>query len=654
MARFRFNPGRFFWKLFLGNAALMVLLLVGSVWLILAEFDRLHLEDLTASLLRQASAMKPLLADRFDDAHRSELDEIVKSAGSDGDIGPRVTLVRADGSALADSMADPAEMESHADRPEIQQALAEGVGQSTRWSETVSRDMKYVALRVGPADACKGVLRLSMAVRTVGARLESARFLAWRISLITFFAAIFLALGLARLWSVRIARLTAAARSVASGDLSSRIHVAGRDEVALLARSLNRMRQSLSGQLETIDRHTRTLEALLGQLLEGVVVVGPDGRIVLMNAAAVRLMKPPRRAGRTGFEGRSVEECIAQHELQAMLLPPGKVHGRGDKSRKAVAARIGQGTADPDIREARIELLTPEGTISVLARASDIVLPGIDGSKFTTAEPTGMATGRLLVLTDITELTQAIQMKSDFVANASHELRTPLSAVRAAVETLLSIDLESKPEAARRFLEVVERHASRLEALVADLLNLSKVESPGAEFKTTPVRISDYFEDLRSRWADTLENKQIEWHCELPRERGTLAVKVQLLDLVLDNLVENGIKYADRGGRVNVRCRIVDAGVAIDVIDNGCGIAPDEQERVFERFYQVARSRSGTGSKCDEVRGTGLGLSIVKHAVAAMKGRVELESAVGQGTRVTVIIPQPRRTVDALDAKRPD
>ena len=186
-------------------------------------------------------------------------------------------------------------MENHADRVEIRAAIADGAGESTRFSNTIGQQMSYVAVRVGSADHPLGVVRVSMPVRSIMARTRGARQLFWRIAFVVLAAAVILALGLARIWSSRIGRVTATAHSLSLGDLSARANVSGSDEVALLAGSLNQMRDHLAGQLKTIDRQRRTLEYLLAQLHEGVVVAGPTGRIVLLNPAAARLFRPAAR-----------------------------------------------------------------------------------------------------------------------------------------------------------------------------------------------------------------------------------------------------------------------------------------------------------------------------------------------------------------------
>lgn len=634
--------GRFFWKLFLGNALLLILVVGSAVWLIVGAFERFYVEELKGNLRTLAVLVRDEVKDQFDIAHAEQLDRFCAAIHETHPNGVRVTLVKADGTVLADSDADSAKMESHADRVEIIQALTEGSGSSTRFSQTFSRDMVYVAVRVGEPGAPLGVVRVSMAVRSVAARTQLARRLFWTLALVVTVAAIALALGLARLWSRPLSDITQAARSLSRGDLTAQVEVRGSDELTLLSLSLNRMRNNIAGQVQTIDRQRRSLELLLAQLHEGVIVANAQGRIRLLNPAASILLgiRPPRATEKDGFIGLPIDQCVSDPDLRNMLMPPGRKPAEGaDSTAPAEWDSSASLAGESIIVERRLLFDRPEGTVSLLARASDIMLPRLDrprtsGKDAAAAEPPA-ENGRLLVLTDITELTRAMQMKVDFAANASHELRTPLAAIRAAVETMASIDPAEDPTSSSQFLKVIDRHSARLEEMVADLLDLSRLESPSARFQKTQLQLDEVLADLHARFADKLERKKIDWRCHVAEDAHGIAASRHLLRLILDNLVHNAIKFTEQGGHIVVACRRDNGAVFISVEDDGCGIPPEDHARVFERFYQVERARSGVK------RGTGLGLSIVRHAVMAMEGGIDLQSAPGRGTLITIRLPQP-------------
>lgn len=374
-------------------------------------------------------------------------------------------------------------------------------------------------------------------------------------------------------------------------------------ELAPLGSALASLRRRNARQMDTIDHQRRMLEALVRQLRDGIILLPKDGRVRLVNPAAATLLGLPEPA--EAYVGRPVHECVPLDVVRTLRLFPGRVPEEG-------------------IRQTKLRGTGKDGSRTLLAQVSPVELDDADGA----------LRGRLVVLTDITELERTIQMRTDFVANASHELRTPLSTIRAATETLLAMDLVGEPDAAKKFLSAIERQSGRLEELVSDLLDLSSLESAQARFEPSVLKIADVLDGLRVRHAGSLHAKDmtIEFAIEPPTAR-TLHANEHLLRLVLDNLVDNAIKFSAAGATVWVSVTLADGTAMLVVRDNGCGIPAADQPRVFERFYQVSRGRSGLR------RGTGLGLSIVRHAVSVMGGAVELCSTQGQGTTVTVRMP---------------
>lgn len=631
------RPGRFFWKLFLGNAVLMALVIGVSAWLIIGEVEGAYREDLNKSLQTVAFTVRPYVEEMIDRDRLDDLRRYANALGHFDDVNLRITVVAADGAVLADSGSPPDRWTPHGDRPEIIQALKEGIGIAERHSDTVDKDMRYIALRMGTADAPRGTVRVAMPVPSIIARTDRLNNLIYGTAALVLAAAVILALGLAYVWSNPIKKITETARSLSRGELSARMDVSGSDEIAEMASSLNQMRDSLALQLRTIDRQRQNLEYLIRVLTEGVIVADENGRIVLINHAACRLIDPAARifARATGplgdasslnldeFVGRRVDDCIQHARLRELLLPRADGHdcgnGNGDELPRA-------------IQEVPLQVRLPTGVVHLLARGTDIDLaaPAGDGRG---------AGGRLVVLTDITELTETIRMKTDFVANASHELRTPLSTIRASVETLQQMDMTRDESSARNFMRVIDRHTSRLEELVSDLLDLSRLEASTAHFPPERLRLPDFLLDMHARFAASLADRRLRWRVECPDECVEIHINARLLQLVLDNLVSNAIKFTEADGLVSVACQRSDRAIRIEVADTGCGIAAEDQPRVFERFYQVERARSAAG-RTHGKRGTGLGLSIVRHAVAAMGGNVHIKSQLGHGTSISVTIPQ--------------
>ena len=605
----------------LGSALLITLAIGSSIWLIASDQRRHYNEELTTQLLTTARLLRTSLGDGLANDDLSSVAEAVHLVDQDGTI---VIIATAHDTTLVNTSEKSDLTDGLLDHPETRRALLVGWGEDTRILPGDSHESRIVAVRAGSDDSVLGVVWLARPTWDFRAAWHSLGRLIAAIGALALVTTLALATALMYLRSRLLRRLTDTARSLSAGDLAAESDIAGSDEFAALAAALNQMRQRLATQVETIDRQRLTLESLVQQLGEGIVVTRPDGRVALINPAALHLLNPPLAArGRPEqWVGAPLERCVPQHSLQRMLRrEPDPDDTTSDESPT--------GSGD---QEGNVTVETDTGSVQVLVRASDVLLPDVGPAG---EEP---ARGRMLVLTDITELTHIIRMKTDFVANASHELRTPLTAIRAAIETLLQMDPAEDWKATRHFLGAVDRQGRRLEALVADLLDLSRLESPAARFVPESLRVQEEFDNLQARFAERLEAKHLNWESSVPGATTTrVTANAHLLRLVLDNLVDNAIKFTPEGGRVRASCLELPTETVLEVADSGCGIPDADQPRVFERFYQVERARSG-----GQERGTGLGLSIVRHAVAAMGGTVTLKSKLGEGTTVSVRVP--RRT----------
>ena len=339
-------------------------------------------------------------------------------------------------------------------------------------------------------------------------------------------------------------------------------------------------------------------------MIEAVIAVDDRQRVLFANDAAGRLLSFLPEAA----VGRPLLEAVRHHSLhqataEALAAWPGG--GR---------AAPGQQNGQPPTRRLEITLgtLPPRILSTHVAR-----LPG---------EP---CPGVVVVLDDVTELRRLENLRRDFVANVSHELKTPLSSIKAYAETLLSGALEDK-EHRRQFVARIDEQADRLHQLIQDLLSLARIESGVEVHQIVPVPLAELMSECLAHHAPAAEAKQITLSSESPAPSVCVAADYEGLREILDNLVDNAIKYTPNGGSVTIGTRHDDGHVLIDVRDTGIGIAAEDQLRVFERFYRVDRARSR------ELGGTGLGLSIVKHLVQAFGGSVSLNSAPGEGSTFTV------------------
>jgi signal transduction histidine kinase len=390
------------------------------------------------------------------------------------------------------------------------------------------------------------------------------------------------------------------------------------EELRPLARSVAELGERVRGQLKEVAKKSRNLEALIDAMDEPLLVTGEEDRVLLCSRSAERILDVEAGA----LVGRPIHELFTQAEvLQA--------HG---------AAKAGT------TRRGRVRLMTALGQRTFQVSAAP--LPAAWGRG---------VFGAVLALRDVTELDQAVQVKTDFVANASHELRTPVAAIRSAAETLESA--ADDPAMSARLRGMIVSHAQRLEEMLRDLLDLSRLESPDAPVTVEPVDLGDLERTLRHLSEHACAERGLSLSFEFEEELRGLRTDRKLLTLILRNLVENATKFAHdgttirvlgsvieeevpRGGARGVRAAERPAGkgvVRFEVIDRGVGIPLAQQERVFERYYQVDPSRTATGPAWR--RGTGLGLAIVKHAAKALGGVARLSSVWGQGTTVFVEFP---------------
>jgi two-component system phosphate regulon sensor histidine kinase PhoR len=524
-------------------------------------------------------------------ASEATLDTLVDSAARD--LHARITIVAPDGRVLADSSASGAALaalENHARRPEVQEALRAGRGSAVRHSATVEDDLVYSAVAIRDGDRLLGVARVALPLRGVR---EQARYLAGAVVV-----ALVLAFAITALLSVAFSSSLAgplesvmeAARQFAAGNLDARSTVARNDELGELARILNRSADQLQDRITEIARDRARIDAILSAMEDGVLAVDHQGLVLLANQAlrnSLDLRDPV---------GRPFVEAVRQSEVGLVLQHVLR-------------------TGERRVMEAELHHLRRAYALT------GVPFPGAEGTPH----------GAVLTFHDVTERRRLDQVRRDFVANASHELRTPLTSIRGFVEALED-GAAADPPTAERFLGKIHTHADRMGALVEDLLELSRLESGERPPVREPVDVAEVAEDVAASFAELAERKGLTLEC---RHQPAPAVTTDgdRVRRILENLVENAIKYTPEGG-VRLETGGRDGGGArVTVSDDGPGIAPEHLPRIFERFYRVDKARSR------DLGGTGLGLAIVKHLAESIGATVGVASDVGRGTRFTVLLP---------------
>ncbi|HEX6900327.1 MAG TPA: ATP-binding protein [Thermoanaerobaculia bacterium] len=508
--------------------------------------------------------------------------------------GFRVTLIRADGLVLADSAVAPDQIgtvENHSDRPEVKAALAQGSGVSVRHSETTGHTYVYAAQTLSGPRGERLVLRLAEPLEQLQAlrgRLAAAMALA---ALAAGVAILLTSFWLDRSLFDPLLRVIAGAGDIASGR-ASRVEVPEEDELADLAVAVNRLAARAEEQFEAVRKERDYLYEILASMSEGVLVVGTDGRAVMINPAFYRLFDLEG-----DFTGRPVLEII-RHPGFARLIED----------------TLRQG----EPQSAQIELPTLERRTLLLASA---VLAG--GER-----------GAVVAARDTTDLTRVADMRRDFVANVSHELKTPLAAIRGYAETLKEGALD-EPPIARRFTERILSQCKRLQELLDDLLILSRLEGADAFAEREPVDLAEAIERAVDLFTPAAREKGVTLEVQAEPALLVTGDPGRLERLVL-NLVDNGIKYNRPDGKVTLSLRRDGDEAVLEVADTGIGIPPEAIPRIFERFYRVDKGRAR------EEGGTGLGLAIVKHIAQLHGGTVDVESRGGKGSTFRVRLPLER------------
>lgn len=559
-----------------------------------------YLDRLEMQLVAQARVLADDAGGRL--AAGGDLDSLAKTLGIAS--GARITIIAPDGTVLGDSHEDPARMENHAGRPEVVQALAEGVGGAARHSTTVGYDMMYTAVPIMESGQLLGVARVALPMVDVDRSLEQMARTVLVAAAATGGIAILLALAIARATTQPVKELTALAGALAAGDLDRRVHVESRDEIGDLGRAFNRMAERLQENMAAITRERNEAAAILTYMDDGIVIAGPDGQVRLVNPAAERILHLPRGEA----QGRTITEVVRSHEL-VQLVQESMAKGQ------------------PGTHFTRLVELEP-GRRRVRAVAT-----GIGGASLQ---------GAMLVLQDMTDVWRLESLRRDFVANVSHELRTPLASLKALVETLEAGALEDPP-AAREFLGRMHVEVDGLAQLVEELLELSRIESGQVAMHLEPVDVAGLTALAVERLRPLADRQGVFLEVHAPSDLPPVMADPQRLQQAVVNLVHNAIKFNHAGGRVLVAIRAEDGELLVSVTDTGLGIGPDDLPRVFERFYKGDRSRSS--------QGTGLGLAIVKHVVQAHGGRVWADSAgPGRGATFTLALPAGQTRLAAGDA----
>ncbi len=560
-------------RLLLGAALLVSLLVLLVVALSGEQLKRQLLSSLIAQLDREARYVAEEWRDGIDP------DSLANTVGAI--TGHRITLVRPDGRVVGDSEfhgAALAGLDDHGTRPEIIEARERGVAFLTRTSGAVGDERLYVAAR-GP----NGVARASVPIQQLNQGVNRAR----RNVLASGLAALVLALVVAYAFSREVSRplieLRDVAQALAAGDLSRRPALSAPGEIGDLAAALHRMAEQLDTRLRALQGEEALLVALIDSLNEGVIAVDSRRNVIAVNHVGRRLLGVQHE---TPF---SVDMLPRERELREAI-------------QSALAGRATE----------QAELHIDDRVLTLTARS-------LEGG------------GAVVALFDLTALRRLEAVRRDFVANVSHELKTPLTIIGGFAETLSGDDVPAAQQ--RQFAETIRANAVRMQRIVDDLLDLSRIESGGWVPNPARLDVRVAAEEALLAVHRTAAERRIALVTDIAADATHVRVDPTAMRQILSNLVDNALRYTPEGGMVTVSSHRNGDGVVVGLRDTGTGIAPEHLPRIFERFYRADPARSR------EAGGTGLGLAIVKHLVESHGGRVWAESRVDEGTVVFARFP---------------
>jgi two-component system phosphate regulon sensor histidine kinase PhoR len=582
---------RFFRRLFLPY-----LLLICAATTVVGVFAGVrlraaYLERTRETLVGEANVAANILQNNLRPDQSVVLNQKLAELGAN--LGCRISVVNEEGVVIADNEAGLSTLDNHRLRPEIVEAAQEGDGSSVRDSHSVGAELLYFAHKVTAADGKVYFVRLAVHLSTLSHELHLLYGTLIGVALSAMLIAAIICYFFASRHTAPVRELAGFAEALARGEMGRRLMPGGIGEIGTLTSSLNIMADSLSGLLSQLANERGELLAILASMNEGVIATDTRQRVVLVNEKAAELLHFPRDAA----QGKPLWELVRNEPI---LRAAGEVLAGGER---------------------RVFQISPSAGRYLEIAAC--VFPS-----------TGKFEGLVLVAHDTTKSVRYQELRKEFVANVSHELRTPLTVIRGFTETLRDGAIND-PVAAPKFLATINKHVDQLQNLVADLLELSKLESS----PEMPRRVSVDLAGVTRRVVDLLmptaqkknQALSLEISGHLPRIMGN----PDYLERAVSNLIDNAIKYTPENGAVGVAITSNHESVSIEVQDNGIGIPPADLDRIFERFYRVDRSRSR------EMGGTGLGLSIVKHVAQVHGGSVDVRSTPGAGSKFRLKIPLP-------------
>ncbi|MCK5243664.1 MAG: HAMP domain-containing protein [Desulfobacterales bacterium] len=584
---------RLLWQLYPSYLLITVISVMGVTWYASSSLRQFFLGQTASDLEARARLVEKQIEECLDPPDEKCVDSLCKRIGRRAST--RITIILPSGKVIGDSREDPAKMDNHVDRPEFMQALTGPSGTSMRYSRTLEKNMMYVGIPVRANEQTLAVVRTSIPVTAIDVALKEIQIRIAGAGLVIALFAAALSLIVSRRITRPIEELKKGAESFARGDFQCTLPVSESEEIGGLAEAMNEMARQLHERINTIIGQRNEIEGVLCSMIEGVIAVDMDERVLSMNNAAARMFGcNPSEA-----QGRSIQEIVRNTVLRQFVTDT-------------------------------LSSVKPVERDVVLSSNGDLFLSG-HGTLLQDAQ--GKQIGALIVLNDVTRLRRLEEIRRDFVANVSHEIKTPITAIKGFVETLREGAVKNSDDA-ERFLGIIEKHVERLEAIIEDLLNLSRIErgTERQENELVENSVKDVLETAIQVCEVGAVARKIDIELSCP-ENLFSKMEPRLLEQAVVNLLDNAVKYSNEESSIRVEASQGEGEIILSVRDEGCGIEKKHLSRLFERFYRVDKARSR------QLGGTGLGLAIVKHIAQAHGGHVNVESTPGKGSTFSIYLP---------------